>query len=73
MLLWFLPAAGVSEVVSLRPTRQQLQAVLSAVWVGMRGMVKTWLLMARSLLSSGGDGSLAQETTGVWLSLSLHM
>lgn len=35
--------------------------------------VRMWFLTARSLLSSGGDGTVAQETTGEQHSLSLHM
>lgn len=36
-------------------------------------VVRMWFLTARSVLSSGGDGTVAQETTGEQHSLSLHM
>lgn len=42
------------------------------IWMGAE-MVRMWFLTARSLLSSGGDGTVAQETTGERHSLSLHM
>lgn len=60
--------------MGLRLTRQQPCDVISTVRVGMMGMVKTRLLMAEPLLSSGGDGILTQEITGhLEPSLSLHM
>lgn len=70
---WFFPAAGVSEAMSLRLTRQYLCAVLSAVGGGMTVMVKVWLLALRPLLTCGRNGTPAQEIPGLQPSLSLLM
>lgn len=70
---WFFPAAGVSEAMSLRLTRQYLCAVLSAVGGGMTVMVKVWLLALRPLLTCGKNGTPAQEIPGLQPSLSLFM
>lgn len=50
--------------MSLRLARQQPCAVLSAVGVETMELVETWLVTARPLQSTGGDGTPAQETTG---------
>lgn len=64
--LWILPVAGVPKAAATH------SIVGCRVRMGAE-MVRMWFLTARSLLSSGGDGTVAQETTGEQHSLSLHM
>lgn len=66
MSLWILPVAGVPKAAATHGI------VGCRVRMGVE-MVRMWFLTARFLLSSGGDGTVAQETTGEQHPLSLHM
>lgn len=64
--LWILLVAGVPKAPATHCT------VGCRVKMGVE-TVRMWFLTARSLPSSGGDGTVAQETAGEQHSLSLHM
>lgn len=67
MSLWIRLVTGV-------PKAAAVHCVIVSYRVRMEvEMVRVWFLTARSLLSSGGDGTVAQETTGEQHSQSLHM
>lgn len=66
MSLWILLVAGVPKAPATHCT-MGCRVKMGVETVRMR------FLTARSLLSSGGDGTVAQETTGEQHSLSLHM
>ena len=66
MSLWILPVAGVPKAAATHG----IVGCRVRMWAEL---VRMWFLTARCLLSSGGDGTVAQETTGGRHSLSLHM
>lgn len=64
--LWILLVVGVPKAVTTH------HIVSCRISMGAE-VVRMWYLTATFLLSSGRDGTVAQETAGEQLSLSLHM